>query len=262
VTSNDGTNTPQYEIECNRFLSDLIIEIESRAAAMTSQSFGESKYYLLEAAKNFRAMSATWLYEHFKQGMEMEVNIWNRMNQTFDGVFQEIENLLGFVRDNEAKTSSLHQLHNELNGMSQNGMWNNDYYNQNVNNSDQLTRALVENIKQIVVFSSNCLIGKIYGFLSQWNFNQVQEANGAPPSTPTTLDVLQSLFENLAKILWQTREQVKVVKILKQGVVYQDNSQDIFLDLYNRCTELLENIIKNSLVIEKQPSQIVKTNIK
>lgn len=83
----------------------------------------------------------------------------------------------------------------------------------------------------------------------------------APPSNANNLDIIQGWCEHLADILWNTREQIKMVsKYRKQLNVDEQNLPDFLPELFSKVTGLLEHLITRSFIIEKQPPQVMKTN--
>lgn len=85
--------------------------------------------------------------------------------------------------------------------------------------------------------------------------------NLAPPSNANNLDIIQGWCEHLADILWNTREQIKMVsKYRKQLNVDEQNLPDFLPELFSKVTGLLEHLITRSFIIEKQPPQVMKTN--
>ena len=125
--------------------------------------------------------------------------------------------------------------------------------------SDRLTAAkleLIEKFKTVLTLTEDVQQTKIFEYLNQWRLNQVQEANVNEPNS-ISLDVIQSWFENIARILWNTCEQLKSVIALKQ---YPMVDESLLQDLLEKSNELLVNHIKRSFIVEKQPPQVMKTN--
>jgi hypothetical protein len=275
VTSVDDNNHISQYATDSRLISDLIVEIESSAASMTP---GDRRcLQFMEVAKNLRTYNPSELMAYFKKGIALETNFWVTMNNEFDWTFKEISDLIDLVKANEVETSNLHQTFAKFSEDYTRSNANYDqlvaanpqhcqYYEdqrtaQNIQFGASLSQmtssrqALVENIKTVVNLATNSTINKLLGYLNQWHLNQVQLANDSPAATTISLDILQAWFENLAKVLLQTRQQVKVVTMFEN----EGNSDVSLPSLYAKCCELLENLIKSSFVIEKQPPQVMKT---
>jgi STAT protein, all-alpha domain len=284
MTSGHNHNS-QYAIDTERLINDLIVEIEARAASMTSDDLGNSRYYLLESAKYFRRFNPNSLYTHLKNGLEFEAKILAEIDSEFDGTFKEIDDLLAIVNSNEVETFHLTQSYEKFSNDYHAATRNNAYFEQMISETpdyaefyetqrtaqnsqiqislNQLTGSrlsLVNNIKSVIRMAEDLQLYKVYNYLNQWHFKQMREANDAAPAS---LDIIQCWFENLAKILLKTREQVKTVTKLKQQLLVDEgNLQDFLPGLLAKSSELLESLVQRSFVIEKQPQQVLKTKTK
>ncbi|CRK98250.1 CLUMA_CG011612, isoform A [Clunio marinus] len=108
---------PQYEIEAARFLNDLVLELERKAAAMSSDDLITAKLRLIESAKNFRqhfSHNPSQLFTHFRNCLMFERQILcspqehnATKNSDFTQIVQAIEELLSQVRLNEIENRNL-----------------------------------------------------------------------------------------------------------------------------------------------------------
>lgn len=83
--------------------------------------------------------------------------------------------------------------------------------------------------------------------------------NGAPFNS--NLDSIQEWCENLAELIWLTRQQIKEAERLKQKFGLEPPTiQDILPQLNSQITQLLSSLVTSTFIIEKQPPQVMKTN--
>jgi signal transducer and activator of transcription 5B len=144
--------------------------------------------------------------------------------------------------------------------------------------------SLVDKFKATIELTETVQQKVIDKYLNQWRMNQGLAGNGgifnknqtfklksyqniffpsfsAPPSNANNLDIIQGWCEHLADILWNTREQIKMVsKYRKQLNVDEQSLPDFLPELFGKVTSLLEHLITRSFIIEKQPPQVMKTN--
>lgn len=280
VTSR-GDPTTQCAIDSTHFMTDFIAEIEKRAAVMTSEDIGNGRTKFLECAKSFRQLNPNDVITYLRRGLEFEIKIVTEMDRKFKGTFKHIEKLMMLVQANDEACSSLSQLYREFNidfhAATRNISYWNDMITQNPDfyqtfeeqriaqrlhiqkSSDQVTAAkleMVEKFKTVLTLTADVQQIKVFEYLNQWHFNRVQEENGNK-SNFINLDVIQSWFENIARILWRTCEQLKAVMALKQ---HPSVDESLLQGLLDKSNELLVNHIKKSFIVEKQPPQVLKTN--
>lgn len=285
-----------YEIEAARFLSELIIELERKAAEMTSDDLITAKLRLSESAKNFRSLfshNPSQLYSHLRNCLMFEKQMLcypeecaMTQNTEFTQIFQAIEELMSRVRANDSDNRNLKKKYElfccELHEVSKNNAQFDMIDSQNPERREQIatmkaeqqTRlqaslnqltgmrlSLVDKFKAAVELTETVQQKVVDKYLNQWRMNQGLAGNGAPPSNSNNLDIIQGWCEHLAQILWETREQVKMVsKYRKQLNVDEQNLPDFLPELFAKSTNLLEHLITRSFIIEKQPPQVMKTN--
>lgn len=97
--------------------------------------------------------------------------------------------------------------------------------------------------------------------LIQWKTQQRLAGNGAPFNN--NLDQIQELCESLAEIIWQNRQQIKRVELLRTQLPIPSLTDVDKLPLLNdEITGLLSSLVTSTFIIEKQPPQVMKTNTK
>lgn len=121
--------------------------------------------------------------------------------------------------------------------------------------------SLVDSFKSVIQLITQIQTKVVGKYLANWKVNQGKVGNGAMPLSANTLDMIQSWCENLAEIIWSTREQIRLVaKYKKQLNAEEPNYLDYLPQLQAESTNLLTNLITSTFVIEKQPPQVMKTN--
>lgn len=125
-------------------------------------------------------------------------------------------------------------------------------FNQILHNLQELEPPL----DKALIMTKSVLNKVLTKFLVQWKANQCLAGNGA--RFGDTLNILQNWFENLAEIIWCTREQIRIAKKISDQLQTVPST-----GLQTRMAEaltLLSSLITSSFVIEKQPPQVMKTN--
>jgi signal transducer and activator of transcription 5B len=94
--------------------------------------------------------------------------------------------------------------------------------------------------------------------LITWKRNQQLAGNGAV--FDGSLDTLQQWCENLADLIWQNRQQIKKVELLRQQLPINvpAGCQDLLPILNTTITGLLSSLVTSTFIIEKQPPQVLK----
>lgn len=286
---------PQLEIESARFLNDLLVELERKATEMSSEDLITAKLRLLESSKNFRQLfshNPSQLYSHLRNCLMFEKQMLcypeecaMTQNSEFTQIFQALEELISRVRANEIENRNLKKKYEifccEVHEVTKNNAQY-DILDQNPEHRDRIAQMrreqqdrlqlslnqltgmrlnLVDKFKATIELTENVQQKVIDKYLNQWRMNQGLAGNGAPPSSANNLDIIQGWCEHLADILWNTREQIKMVsKYRKQLNVDEQNLPDFLPELFSKVTSLLEHLITRSFIIEKQPPQVMKTN--
>jgi len=93
-----------------------------------------------------------------------------------------------------------------------------------------------------------------------WKRRQQLSGNGFQLNAEF-IDTLQEWCEGVAEIVWQLRQQVRQLEGLKAKLISAPQDQDCNLqELLDGVTELLSALVTRTLIIEKQPPQVMKTN--
>lgn len=287
---------PQFEVDAANFLNQLINELEKKSNEMTTDQLITSKIRLTESAKNFRqsfSHNPGQLYSHLRNCLLQEKQLLNYPDECTmvpDGeiseIIQNIQNLHILVRSNESENRNLHkeyenfclQLHEfskntaQLESMEVTTVEMRERKEQILRGQqEQVDRAineltgkrlnLVDNFREVIRRTQqvqSIVLGK---YVTQWKVNQGYAGNGAPLLNTNNLDVIQGWCESLADIIWNTREQIRLVtKYKKQVNADEQNLPDYLPALHTEITNLLMNLITSTFVIEKQPPQVMKTN--
>ncbi|XP_015682931.1 signal transducer and activator of transcription 5B-like, partial [Protobothrops mucrosquamatus] len=96
--------------------------------------------------------------------------------------------------------------------------------------------------------------------LIQWKRRQQLAGNGGPPEGP--LDGLQAWCEKLAEIICQNRQQVCRAEHLCQQLPIPGPIEEMLTDLNTTVTDIISALVTSTFIIEKQPPQVLKTQIK
>jgi signal transducer and activator of transcription 5B len=118
--------------------------------------------------------------------------------------------------------------------------------------------TFMENLRIGLEQAENLSIKVIDKYLKQWKINQKLfgcNFNFVGPS----LDTIQSWCERLAKTLWAIKDHVSY---LQQFTVEDQTSQSFLAELWATVSIVLNSLISGSFIVEAQPTQILKTNIK
>ncbi|KAH7643847.1 signal transducer and activator of transcription 5a-like protein [Dermatophagoides farinae] len=95
--------------------------------------------------------------------------------------------------------------------------------------------------------------------LANWHRGQQLLGNGVI-YTGYTLDDIQDWCEALADFIWQNRLQIKRMQITCTNYSPNQYLNDSLYNLMDANTVMLNRLVKNTFVIEKQPPQVMKTN--
>lgn len=286
---------PNFEMESATFLNELIVELERKSADMSAEEHITAKMRLIESAKNFRQLfshNPSQLYSHLRNCLMFEKQMLCYPNDQvfpdneFTQIYQAIETLMSKVRSNEIENRNLKKRYEvfccELHEVSKNNAHFDSVMETSPENREKIatmrqqqqanlqaslnqltgTRlGLVDKFKETIEMAEAVQAKVIDKYLNQWRMNQGLAGNGAPPSNANNLDIIQGWCEHLAEILWNTREQIKMVsKYRKQLNVEEPNLPDFLPEQFTKTTFLLEHLITRSFIIEKQPPQVMKTN--
>ena len=82
--------------------------------------------------------------------------------------------------------------------------------------------------------------------------------NGAPATSVNSV-VYSLRCEDLAEIIWINRQQIRQLEMIHEGlnIPNQETSMNILPELSDGLNVLLDQLVKSSFVIEKQPPQVI-----
>ncbi|XP_048237971.1 signal transducer and activator of transcription 5A-like [Haliotis rufescens] len=94
--------------------------------------------------------------------------------------------------------------------------------------------------------------------LIQWKRQQQQAGNGAPLNEG--LETLQKWCEQLADLIWQNRQQIKKVNLLRAQLPIDlpPGTKNLLPELNDSITGLLSSLVTSTFIVETQPPQVLK----
>lgn len=115
-----------------------------------------------------------------------------------------------------------------------------------------LSLKVSDELKSIMKVTED-LLNRVIMFLKLWQNNEVGVRKGLLKSQTFALDIIQSWFEELADVLWNTRNHVSSLKT-KEIAIHDE--------LYRKVDNLLNQLIMHSFIVEEQPSLVLRTKTK
>ncbi|XP_018013071.1 signal transducer and activator of transcription 5B [Hyalella azteca] len=98
--------------------------------------------------------------------------------------------------------------------------------------------------------------------LISWKREQQMAGNGKP-FDENRLNLIQEWCEHLAEIIWQTRHQIKECeRQCRKLPLSPTGGVDLLPSLDQHVTRLLSSLVTSTFIIEKEPTQVLKTNTK
>lgn len=120
---------------------------------------------------------------------------------------------------------------------------------------------LVDNFRKTIQLTSQVQEKVLHKYLTQWKINQGFAGNGASGMSASNLDTIQAWCENLAEIIWNTKDQIRLAMKNKSKLnIEEPNLPDFLPQSLVEVTNLLKALITTTFIIEKQPPQVMKTN--
>ncbi|XP_058826123.1 signal transducer and transcription activator isoform X1 [Topomyia yanbarensis] len=120
---------------------------------------------------------------------------------------------------------------------------------------------LVNKFRSTIQVTSRVQDKVLHKYLTQWKINQGFAGNGASGMSASNLDTIQAWCENLAEIIWNTKDQIRLAMKNKSKLnIEENNLPDYLPQLLVEVTNLLKTLITTTFIIEKQPPQVMKTN--
>nr|DAA79948.1 TPA_inf: signal transducer and activator of transcription B [Anopheles minimus] len=120
--------------------------------------------------------------------------------------------------------------------------------------------ALFDAFRHVIQITGQLQDKILNNYLSQWKINQRLNGIGASANIESDLDTIQMWCENLAEIIWNTR--VQLMQAINTKLERFGNVTEVpdLMPAMKDVTNLYDTLILNSLVVEKQPPQIMKMN--
>ncbi|GBP74210.1 Signal transducer and activator of transcription 5B [Eumeta japonica] len=121
--------------------------------------------------------------------------------------------------------------------------------------------GIVDRLKQIIASLRELQSQVLDVELIRWKREQQLSGNGVPMHS--NLNTIQEWCENLAELIWLTRQQVNNMARINsksQVELNQPHLMEMLDDMSKQVTSLLSTLVTSTFVIEKQPPQVMKTN--
>ncbi|XP_021955886.1 signal transducer and activator of transcription 5B isoform X2 [Folsomia candida] len=117
---------------------------------------------------------------------------------------------------------------------------------------NEFWEAMRTNTKSISELQAQIFQEKLF----VWKFQQQKAANGFAAVNPVSLDKVQIYLENLAELLWKSRQQVQEMERLRlRNAVFNDVECDVLLE---DLVTLITNLLNAAFLVEEQPPQVMK----
>lgn len=101
----------------------------------------------------------------------------------------------------------------------------------------------------------------INNYLAHWRENQILVGNGCRPIDPKILNKIQNWSENLGRMLWNTRRQLKLAPMYCKQLDNEDQTiPNLLVQYFSKVENLLQILVKQTVIVEVQPPQVLKTN--
>ena len=131
----------------------------------------------------------------------------------------------------------------------------------NLNDFKAIRIDFVEKFNTIITTAGYVINEIINKHLFNWRENQVLVGNGFRPIDPKVLNKIQNWCENLAQMLWLTRKHLKLIPMYCEQINIDDQQiPDMIMDNFSKVVDLLQILIKQTVIVEVQPPQVLKTN--
>lgn len=282
-----------YEQEAATFLNQLINELERTAINLPEDNV-TGRIRLNESARNFRQLfshNPVQLYSHLINCLQRErqciaypEECVNVQDPEIAEVINGLQQLQMLVRANENDNRNLvkdyeHlllEIHEITKNKAQMEAIDNAQLREharaalvqqerNVNETVTLITGkrlnLVDNFRKTIQLTSQVQEKVLHKYLTQWKINQGFAGNGASGMSASNLDTIQAWCENLAEIIWNTKDQIRLAMKNKSKLnIEEPNLPDFLPQSLVEVTNLLKALITTTFIIEKQPPQVMKTN--
>lgn len=159
--------------------------------------------------------------------------------------------------------NNLARLQNELRAMQV------SFFNSATANRDQ-SQIWIQNIHKILDDLKQVQHQIVHGKLSMWKREQQLANNGCTSTSPdNSLERIQALCVSLSDLLCQVRKMlfkfqsdIDVLKTIFKGELNASAIEELTSNAMTVTDEQIATLVQASFVIEKQPPQVMKTNIR
>ncbi|XP_065076388.1 signal transducer and transcription activator isoform X2 [Ochlerotatus camptorhynchus] len=282
-----------YEQDAATFLNQLINELERTAINLPEDNV-TGRIRLNESARNFRQLfshNPVQLYSHLISCLQRErqciaypEDCVNVQDPEIAEVINGLQQLQMFVRANETENRNLvkdyEHLLLEIHEITKNKAQMEAISNEQLREHARVTVTqqersvnetvtlitgkrlnLVDNFRKTIQLTSQVQDKVLHKYLTQWKINQGFAGNGASGMSASNLDTIQAWCENLAEIVWNTKDQIRLAMKNKSKLnIEEPNLPDFLPQSLVEVTNLLKALITTTFIIEKQPPQVMKTN--
>lgn len=118
----------------------------------------------------------------------------------------------------------------------------------------------VDSILTILNNTKSALAEIIDEHLTKWRIDQRLAGNGLRSSTAISIDIIRTWCQSYADIICNLRENTKHVQSLQ--LIGQHMNDDPVPQLLEEITKILVYLITRTVIVEKQPPQVLKTKLK
>ncbi|XP_037041738.1 signal transducer and activator of transcription 5B-like [Bradysia coprophila] len=251
---------PQIELNASQFLHALIQEVQNEKQKLNRVEQLSIKCRLDESIQTFtqQLYCPFVIYKHIRDTISYEQNLIENVcggQQTIDPEAADINNKLKELtiqmQINKGKqTEYRHEVENcKLLNCSDKIRQKQRFLVDRATNLYQSFESTIDKIDAVQVV--------IVNRLGKWKRDQALAGNGAPLNGDT-LDEIQRWFEALGKVILNTRLCIDATHELNVGLPMAMNMEDVM----RKITALLQNLIVSGFIVEKQPPQVMKRNVR
>lgn len=130
-----------------------------------------------------------------------------------------------------------------------------------LNEFKTLRISFVEAFNNVIETAEYVLNEIIAEHLQNWRENQILVGNGFQQLDPEILNKIQSWCENLAQVLWNTRMQLMAAPMYSGQLDDEDKYiHNVLNELSVKVLKIMHTLVKETVIIEVQPPQVIKKN--
>lgn len=284
-------NDPQYEQRAVIFMNNLIQQLEQEKLKFQKNGEVTTLCRLDEAIRRFRPNMehAVQYYKHIRDALMYEQHFLDNFTNKTQTNYMDTEAIeideklkhlrqLNFGNGQNYKrykqeleqymitysdcTKRIQELNNMQLTPEQRAQMLEDYRRKILLMTESISvrpRELYTDIHSMIEKLNEVQTVVIHKRLGKWQRDQALAGNGAPLPM-SALDEIQSWFEILADLTWDTRSLIDTMRKTNLPIQGQANVGDGFEAAYREVTTLLQNLIVSGFIVEKQPPQVMKTN--